>query len=226
MVFAFLAFWAFGAVLLLTCSALTWSERISVLRTVPVCAGCGYELTGLARSAACPECAGRGRRFTAPGVDAAKSRGSVVLWAAPSVFGVVVAAAMSVLSHVVSPWNVVGTALNALAFVACSVLLRVLLRWITRTAAEVMMWCCIAALSLALGAAMYYAADGHNLSATPDQVLMLGPLLTLPFAGYGLAGAIVLLSAWRNRRALPPPPPAPAPLPPMPPPRAWRPPRR
>src|SRR4051812_45142568 len=125
MVFAFLAFWAFGAVLLLTCSALTWSERISVLRTVPVCSRCGYEMTGLSRSAACPECAGTQRRFTAPGVDAARSRGSILLWVAPSAFGVLVPAAMSVMSHVASPRNVIGIALNALAYVACAVLLRV-----------------------------------------------------------------------------------------------------
>jgi hypothetical protein len=222
MVFAFLAIWTFGAVLLLTCSALMWSERISVLRTVPVCARCGYELTGLSRSAACPECAARERRFTAPGVDAARSRASVGLWLTPTLIGLIVSGAISVLAHIPTPWNVFGVALNSLAFVACAVLLRVLLKWITRTAAMVMMWCCIVALSASLAAAVLYAASGPNLSATPDQVLLLGPLLTIPFAGYGLAGGIVLLSLWRGRRAGPLPPPKPAALPPMPPPRMWK----
>ena len=91
-------------------------------------------------------------------------------------------------------------------------------------AADVMMWCCIVALALALGAAMLDATVMGNLSATPDQVFMLGPMLTIPFAGYGLAGAIGLIALWRERRARPGPPQKPAALPPMPPPRqqAWR----
>lgn len=223
MVFAFLAFWAFGAVLLLTCSALTWSERISVLRTVPVCAKCEYELTGLSRSAACPECATTDRRFIAPGIDAARSRASVGLWLTPTLLGLVVSAAMSVLAHIPSPWNVFGIALNAMAFFACAVLLRVLLRWITRSAAMVMMWSCIGALSLALGVITVGLIVGLNSNASNEQAFLFGPVLTLPFAGYGLAGAILLMSARHGRRATSAPVrPAKAELPPMPPPRMWR----
>jgi hypothetical protein len=200
-VIAFFLFWALGAALLISCTALVWSERISVLRTVPTCTACGYDLTGLDLVAQCPECAGMGRMFRSD-VHRTGAAGRVtMLWMSPVIAGLFVAGITSVAAHIPSPDNVVGLMANTLPFMGTGALLRLMRRWITPRAATTMILCSVGTRSIALAGIMLDAWWMHDLATTPGETYRILPLMTLPFAGYGLAGGILLLSLARARSA-------------------------
>jgi hypothetical protein len=199
MLVLFFAFWTFGAVLLLTCSALMWSDRISVLRTVPACANCGYSLVGLARTAKCPECGDIWRTFTVGRAHQIASSDSIMLWITPTVAGLIASGSVTAVGRIGTPDNVIGTLTNTLPFLAVGVLLRIMLRWITLGAAKTMMWCSIAALAAALFGVMLDAYLVHDLASTEVETFQIAPMMIAPFAGYGLATGIALL-AWLRAR--------------------------
>ena len=201
MVYAFLVLWAFGAVLALACTALAWSERMSVLRTLPTCAECGYDLVGLARSSKCPECGGTRRRFSAGVKVGVSPVRSILLWAAPTIAGLVVSGGVAVWARITAPDNVLGTLACALPFACMGGLLRIMLRWMTMSAAWTMMWCGVTSLSIALIGVMGDALLAENLASSPLETWRIAPLMIAPFAGYGLAGGIAVLAWQRSRPA-------------------------
>ncbi len=203
MVLVFFALWILGAVLLLTCSALIWSERMSVLRTVPACAGCGYSLVGLPRSARCPECGGIWRKFTAGVAFQTPPSETILIWAIPTVAGLIIAGIVTVAAKIPAPDNTLGTFASALPFAGVGALLRLMLRWITLGAARVMMWSAITTLSAALGGVMLEATLTHDLASSKLETYRIAPLMVAPFAGYGIAAGIVILAWQRSRPARP-----------------------
>ncbi len=203
MVFAFFAFWVIGAVLLLACSALVWSERMSVLRTLPACANCAYDLVGLPRGAKCPECGGHWRKFTA-GIETRVSPvKSTMLWGTPLLVGLLASGMVAVGAKIPAPDNALGAIANALPFLAAGALVRIMLRWVTLEAAQTIMWCESVAMVVALVAVMVDALVASNLESTPLQTWRIAPLMVAPFAGYGIAMGILLL-AWRRSRPVRP----------------------
>jgi predicted RNA-binding Zn-ribbon protein involved in translation (DUF1610 family) len=200
MVFAFLIFWAIGASLLLACCALIYTERLTVLRTVPMCARCGYDVSGLPRTFVCPECGARERTFS-KGFERrqAESRATVSLWAIPTICGLMVTIPLALGSQIASPENVVGIAANTATFLVCGVMSRVMLGWITMAASRTILWCCMACLTAALVAVMLDALFAGNINAKPGEILVMGPLLIAPFAGYGVGLGILLHTQRQNR---------------------------
>ena len=201
MILMFFALRALGAVLLLTCSALVWSERMSVLRTLPACAKCGYDLAGLARAAKCPVCGGIWRKFTAGVASRIPTNQSVLIWAIPTVAGLIAAGMVTVSARIPAPDNVLGTLACSIPYAATGILIRIMLRWITLAAGKTMMWCAIIALSLALVAVMLEATLTTDFASTTLETYRLAPIMIAPFAGYGLAGGILLLAWVRSRPA-------------------------
>lgn len=201
MIVLFFALWVLGAVLLLTCSALVWSERMSVLRTLPACAKCGYDLAGLARGAKCPECGGIWRKFTAGVSSRIPTNQTVLIWATPTVAGLAAAGMVTASARIPAPDNVLGTLACAIPYAATGVLLRLMLRWITLSAAKVMMWGAIIVLTLALIVVMLEATFTTDFATTKLETFRLAPLMMAPFAGFGLAGGIILLAWIRARPA-------------------------
>ena len=179
---------------------------MTVLRTLPVCADCKYNLAGLPRGGVCPECGGKWRKFSAgidTGVPPVKS---IMLWATPLLVGLLTSGMMAVISKIPAPDNALGTVANALPFLGAGVLVRIMLRWMTLEAARTIMWCAAAAMAVALVAVMIDALVGRNLESTPLQTWRIAPLMVVPFAGYGIAGGILIV-AWRQSRPAQPPPP-------------------
>lgn len=201
MLVLFFAFWTLGAVLLLTCSALIWSERMSLLRTLPACAKCGYDLAGLSRAAKCPECGGIWRKFTAGVAERTPPNQALFIWAIPTVAGLLGSGMVTVAARIPAPDNVLGTLACTIPFICTGALLRILLRWITFPAARTMMWCAIITLMLALGTVMLEAIYTTDFATTTLETHRLAPLMIAPFAGYGLALGIMLLAWIRSRPA-------------------------
>jgi hypothetical protein len=191
--------WAFGAALLLLCCALIWSERLSVLRTVPSCAKCGYDVQGLPRDWVCPECGGRERKFSKDlKLRREASRSSVALWAIPTVCGLIATTPLVMLSKAAPPENMIAIAGNTATFIACGVMVRVMLGWITIAAARTILWCCMASMAVALAVVTLDAMYAHNINATAPEVLLFSPALIAPFAGYGVVAGILIHA---NRQA-------------------------
>lgn len=199
MIVLFFALWVLGAVLLLTCSALVWSERMSVLRTLPACSKCGYDLAGLPRGAKCPECGGIWRKFTAGVSSRIPTNQSILIWATPTIAGLVASGMVTATARIPAPDNVLGTLACAIPYAATGALLRLMLRWITLPAAKVMMWGAIIILSLALVVVMLEATLTNDFATTTLETYRLAPLMMAPFAGYGLAGGILVLAWIRTR---------------------------
>ena len=201
MILTFFSLWALGAVLLLTCSALVWSERMSVLRTLPACAKCGYDLAGLSRTAKCPECGDIWRTFSAGIATRIPTTQSTLIWAIPTVAGLIAAGMVTVAARIPAPDNVLGMFACTIPYMLTGALLRIMLRWITLAAAKTLMWSAIITLSLALIAVMLEATLTNDFASTALETYRLTPLMIAPFAGFGLAGGILLLAWLRSRPA-------------------------
>jgi zinc transporter ZupT len=65
------------------------------------------------------------------------------------------------------------------------------------------MWGVIIALSAALAGVMLDATLTHDLASSSLVTYHIAPMMVAPFAGYGFAGAILILAWQRSRPARP-----------------------